>query len=344
MGNSFNANLSLFNAFLARSGMFTCNYSCVGLPAQINPPSTCSQDSKPVSNIFFNPYQPAITQEIIDKAPLEKQTLFLEKYERAEKHKVFDRSKFEDYALVLVADLSPNLVRQNHDVILFPLRGCRQPGIVTKVIAGIPNDRLAVFNYTYATAESQQENIRSQLVEQLKMRIPDRAIVSLGIVDTAKGGYGSTHLAEVLAELHAKHFSGQKWSVQFHLLHERDRKPDLTSKVFCNPDASNMSVYFLPPQLYAVDSLLVEDWDDGIGLSTFKEGNVIELKLAATPGRVILRDDKGVSIVESPDLSRVVTGLLVQAVNELMLDDPDVKYVRDVLENDAGLNNTNEVR
>jgi hypothetical protein len=345
MSDSFNANLSLFNAFLAPSGMFTCNYSFVDLPAQVSPPSTYSPVSKPATNIVFNPYQPAITQEIVDKAPLEQQTLFLEKYERAEKIKLFDRSDFEDYALTLVSDLVPNLVRQNHDVILFPLRGCRQPGIVTKVIAGIPNDRLAVFNYTYATSESQQETIRSQLVEQLKLRVPDREIVSLGIVDTAKGGNGSLHLAEILAELHALHFSGQKWSVQFHLLHEKSRTPDLTAKAYHIPDVGSPSVQFLWPRLYAVESLFVEDWDDGIGLSTFKDGKVFELKLAASPGRVILRDDQGVSLVESPDLSKIVTGLMVQAVNDLMLDDPDVKYVRDVLENDAGSNNnTNEVR
>jgi hypothetical protein len=163
MNRSSDRNVSLFNAFLAPSGMFTCDSSPIRLPARHIEAQNYSAASKPTSTIVFNPYQPAIGQKIEDKAPLEKQNIFLDKYERAGKHKLFDRSDFEDYALTLVAELIPDLIHHKHDVIIFPLRGCRQPGIVTKVVAGIPDDQIVVFNYTYATSATQQDNIRSQL-------------------------------------------------------------------------------------------------------------------------------------------------------------------------------------
>jgi len=328
----------MFNAFLAQSGMFTCNFQTQTLPYQVTKPPNNEEGSPESAQVVFNPYPPEVSRQLVDVAPSDKQTMFLEEYQRTHKHKLFDRSDFEDYALTLLAELVPNLIEQNHDVILFPLRGCRQPGIVTKVVAGIPPESVVIFNYTYATVGSQQEVIRSQLIEQLQQRLPNREIVNLGIVDTAKGGNGSIHLASVLADIQEEHFAGQKWSVQFHLLHARDKTLDLSSKSYLIPDAKTDSVFFLWPRLYAVEDLLVEDWDDGIGISTYRDGETIELKKAETPGRIIVRDATGVSLIESPNLSDLVTSLMVESVNDLMLNDPAVKYVRDVLENDSRTN------
>ena len=342
MSDAIRQNESLFNPILSPSGMFTCNYSGHSLPRE-ETGSTGNEINPTTSpNLVFNPYSPDIALEVVDKTPLEKQTLFLNEYQSSPKIKLFNRSEFDDFALTLLTELVPNLIGQDHDLFLFPLRGCRQPGIVTKVIAGIPPESVIVFNYTYATAGSQQEIIFSQLIEQFRKKLPNKEVVSLGIIDTAKGGNGSIHLARVLTEIQAKHFAEQRWSVQFHLLHERDRMVDLSSKSYQIPDANTDSVYFPYPRLYGVESLLVEDWDDGIGISTYKDGKFYELKKAETPGRVIVRDNKEISLIESPDLSKLVTSLMVESVNDLMLDDPDVKYVRDVLEYDAGLNRNTE--
>lgn len=337
-----NENESVFNAFLAPSGMFTCNYAPFDLPRSELALTDRQYSDESTSGLLFNPYQPDVRSELIDKSPLERQAMFLDEYRGVQKLKCVDRSEFEDYALTLLTELIPNLIRYKHDVILFPLRGCRQPGIVTKVVVGLRDEQAVIFNYTYATAGSQQEIIRSQLVERLTATLPNQELASIGVVDTAKGGNGSIHLAGVLAEIQAEHFSDQKWSVQFHLLHDRERTPDLSSKSYLIPDAGSSSVIFLWPKLYAVDSLIVEDWDDGIGISTYRDGKTYQLKKAETPGRLIVRDDKGVSLIESSDLSKVVTGLMVDAVNDLMLNDPAVKYVCNVLEQDARSNNKQE--
>jgi len=341
-GSPYDENASVFNAFLAPSGMFTCNYDPYELPhSEMSLPDN-RYEKEESQGLLFNPYQPDVRSELLDKSPLEKQSLFFNHYQGVEKLKCLERSEFEDYALTLLTELIPNLIRYKHDVILFPLRGCRQPGIVTKVIAGLRDEQTVIFNYTYATTGSQQEIIRTQLVERLSKTLPDQELVSIGIADTAKGGNGSIHLAGVLAEIQAVHFSDQKWSVQFHLLHDRDRTPDLSSKSYLIPDAGSVGVFFLWPKLYAVDSLIVEDWDDGIGISTYRDGKTFQLRKAETPGRLIVRDDDGLALIESPDLSKVVTGLMVEAVNDLMLDDPAVKYVCDVLEQDARSNTKEE--
>ena len=333
-----NENDSFFDAFLAPSGMFTCNFDPFDLPRSEMALPDRKYSDESTSELLFNPYQPDVRSELIDKSPLERQALFLDEYRGVQKLKSVERSEFEDYALTLLTKLVPNLIRYKHDVVLFPLRGCRQPGIVTKVVVGLRDEQAVVFNYTYATAGSQQELIRSQLIERLKRTLPDEEFANIGVVDTAKGGNGSIHLAGVLSEIQAAHFSDQRWSVQFHLLHDRDRTPDLSSKSYLIPDAGSSSVFFLWPKLYAVDSLIVEDWDDGIGISTYRDGKTFQLKKAETPGRLIVRDDVEVSLIESPDLSKVVTGLMVEAVNDLMLDDPAVKYVCNVLEQDARSN------
>jgi hypothetical protein len=335
--NSHSESESVFNAFLAPSGMFTCNFAPSDLPRSELAVSIQQQPDQNAGVLIFNPYHPDVRSSLIDKSALDRQTLFLDEYRRVQKIKCLDLSEFEDYALTLFADLIPNLLHQKHDVILFPLRGCRQPGIITKVLVGLPNEKAVIFNYTYATADFQQEMIRSELIEQLNARLPNVELANIGVVDTAKGGDSSIHLAAVLEKIQAEHFSGQQWSVQFHLLHDRARTQDLYKKLYRIHGAKtgHSTITFPQPLLYAVDSLIVEDWDDGIGISTYRDGTTYQLKKAETPGRLIVRDDTAVSLIESSDLSKVVTGLMVDAVNELMLNDPDVKYVCDVLEKDA---------
>ena len=189
---------------------------------------------------------------------------------------------------------------------------------------------MVIFNYTYATRDEQQSRIVSELRRNMDERIPDKAVVSIGVVDTAKGGYGSEHLAKILASLHGGR--SQQWAVQFHLLHARDSKPTLAYQI---PRHANWSMMLLWPLLYEVESLLVEDWSEGIGLSVEWNGKTHELKRCASPGRILLRDDSSVQLVESESISELMTSLAVDAVNRQMLTDPQVEYVQDVLKQDT---------
>jgi len=265
-----------------------------------------------------------------DHTAIQNQDRFLNEYQNVQKIKLFDRSQFDDYGSTLFRELVPSLVQHDHDLVLFPLRGCRQPGILAKVIAGIPEERMVIFNYTYATRDEQQSRILSELHQKLHERLPDKAEVSIGVVDTAKGGYGSEHLAKILASLHGGRT--QQWAVQFHLLHAQDAKPTLAHQI---PKHGKKSLMLLWPMLYEVESLLVEDWSDGIGLSVEWNGKTHELKKCATPGRIILRDESSVQLVQSESISELMTSLAVDAVNRQMLTDPQLEYVQDVLKQDT---------
>jgi hypothetical protein len=189
-----------------------------------------------------------------DQISLGNEDQFLHEYQSVQKIKLFDRSQFDEYGTTLFRELVPSLVQHDHDLLLFPLRGCRQPGILAKVIGGIPEDRMVIFNYTYGTRAEQQGRITSELRQQMDERLPGNAAVSIGVVDTAKGGYGSEHLAKVLATLHDGRT--QRWNVQFHLLHARNSKPTLAYKI---PSYGDHSLMLLPPKFFEVESLLVED-------------------------------------------------------------------------------------
>lgn len=332
--SSFNENNFLFAPFIAGSGMFTGNYGSTFLTSDLEK----SEDPSPEKRvtILYNPMPPQVQQKVADSAPIERQTAFIIAYHGATKHKLFDRSAFDAYAEALFEKLIPNLVRYNHDILLFPLRGCRQPGILVKVIAGIPEEKMVIFNYTYATRESQQPLIESQLSAQLKEKVPNQAIVSVGVVDTAKGGYGSRHLAEVLVHLHGSHFRNQQWSVQFHLLHEKQKVPTLSREI---PEFKSDRLFFLWPTFYEVESLLVEDWPEGIGLTVEENGRRFDLKRCIEPGRILYRDEESVQVIESESLCDTMTSLAVDAVNRLMLNSPEIRYVKDVWNADASCGN-----
>lgn len=321
---------TLFNAFVAPSGMFTMNTGGLSLAFCSPPHQPTTEPRATQTHSIFNPMPTDTTWRIQDQASRNNEDRFLKEYQQIQKVKLFDRSQFDIYATTLFQDLVPSLLRFDHDLILFPLRGCRQPGILAKVIAGIPEERTAVFNYTYATREEQQARITSELSHRLAERIPEKAAVSIGIVDTAKGGYGSEHLAKTIVALHEGRT--QQWAIQFHLLHSRDSKPVLAYQI---PKHSNESLKFLSPLLYEVESLLVEDWSEGIGLSVEWNGRTHELKRCTTPGRVLLRDESSVQIIESESISELMTSLAVDAVNRQMLTDPQIQYVHDVLKQDC---------
>jgi len=316
---------ALFNAIVAPSGMFILNAPVVaGTQFPTEPPGTtrCT---------VFSLMQPTVNRHLQDEVPIQKETLFLKEFQSVQKVKLFERSQLDEYGATLFRELVPSLVQHDHDLILFPLRGCRQPGILAKVIADIPAERMVIFNYTHATRDEQQGRITSELRRQMEERIPDKAGISIGIVDTAKGGYGSEHLAKILSTLHGGRT--QQWAVHFHLLHPRDSKPTLAYQI---PRHGNRSLMLLWPMFYAVESLLVEDWAEGIGLSVERNGKTYELKRCAERGKILLRDETSIQLVESENLSELMTSLAVDAVNQQMQTDPQLEYVKDVLKQDAG--------
>jgi hypothetical protein len=329
--SSSDRNESLFAPVLAPSGMFMCNYSVTALyvspDADAPSPVQMLSDPNHSAPIVYNPMPLKVRQGIKDRVSIANQASFLAEYQRARRYKLFDRRDFDEYAGAIFQKLIPNLSQQNHDLILLPLRGSRQPGILTKLIAGLRDEQLAIFNYTYATQNSQQSQIRTELLGLLLRQLPDQPSASLGIVDTAKGGHGSRHLAQLLASLHRERFEKQIWTVQFHLLHEKGRAPKRAREI---PGQGSEKVKFAYPQFHEVESLLVEDWDEGIGLAIQQKQGYYELKRCVRPGRILYRDTDTVQLIESEELCHTMTGLLADAANRLILNHPALEYIKDV--------------
>ncbi|WP_291177418.1 hypothetical protein [Gimesia sp.] len=321
---------SLFDAFIAPSGMFTCNSAPYLFSNENNPTENEDEGSIKTDLLYYNPMPFSVDHIVLDEVPISDEHSFLAEYKGAEKHKICDRSALDNYTLTLVRDLAPSLLRCKHDVILFPLRGCRQPGIITKVVTGIPEEHIVIFNYTYATSQSQQNLILKRLSESLIQKIAGRESTSIGIVDTAKGGYGSKHLAEILESLHEHFFANQSWSVQFHLLHEQKRVPELSRQIpkYGN---SNSKLMMLTPLYYGVDDLILEDWSEGIGLSCHWQGEHFELKRCIEPGKVLLRNSESIQVIESNSLSETMTYMFVESVNQQMIGNEDFIFLQDVL-------------
>src|SRR5690606_26079346 len=134
-------NNALFSPFIAGSGMFTCNYNPLALTSGSQRlPTVSGYVHQPSQPLLYNPMPQRVVSEVKDTIPVERQERFLSEYHKAQKCKLFDRSEIDGYTSVLFSQLAPSLVQCNHDVVVFPLRGCRQPGILAKVIAGIPEN------------------------------------------------------------------------------------------------------------------------------------------------------------------------------------------------------------
>lgn len=315
--SSFEENVALFAPFITPSGMFT---------SKVDQGSTYGEaiqsENHPV--IFYNPMPPAVQQTIVDSVPVECINDLPSKFKKLS---CFAKSDFDSYAYMLIERLAWDLLRNNHDALLFPLRGCRYPGILIKVIAGVLKTKMVIFNYTYATQKCQRGFIESQLIEQLRERLtPDQRVINVGVVDTAIGGYGSKNLAEMLSLIHGRYFANQHWLVQLHLLHENKSPPRLSFEI---PKFDNNKLKFVL-NFYGVESLLVEDWPEGIGLAVNKTKEYFALERHIEPGRILYRNAQDIHLMESESLCDTMTSLAVDAINRVMLNSPQIEYIRDI--------------
>ena len=304
------------------SGMFVSNEpsrDIDSLPRSINP------YGKKAINSVFNPMPIESKHEVISEQQLDSKSFECAMKEAKVANEI-KRADVEDYALMLYGELVPSILEKRHDLLIFPLRGCRQPGIVAKAMLDLPASSVAVINFTYNWMPCQEEQIQKQLLSQLSEKLPEKQTVSIGILDTADSGKGALRMAGFLQEAKGK-FNNQDWQVQFHLIHRRSKLP---REALCCQSLSKGRVSFDDPLFYPVDDLQFEDWDDGLGLKVEVNGDVHELKRCKSPGLVLLRDHNKVQLFHSEQIDELLTSYVVKAVNEIMLNDDSLTYIKDV--------------
>lgn len=199
--------------------------------------------------------------------------------------RVFSVVQVYSYMDALVR-LARELSDFNPACVLFPLRGGKKP---RELLDAMLNRRLVCEEFPFSfhgdteLADIYRKYLRGLLRDYLRKNDPLR----LCVVDAGKGGHGSNKLAKMLRSIHEE--IGGHWEVTFHILHERESPPTRFDT------AANKSMPHLKIEVrtHVVDSLLVEDWDEGIGLSAIHAGRRMIYKTSTTPGAVYVVDEKG---------------------------------------------------
>lgn len=212
-----------------------------------------------------------------------------------------------------------------YDVVIIPLRGGLKPWLQLDVLREFRQQPLWL-PYTAGSQRTHDEQITHILHEGLAPH--ERAArLKIAIVDTAISGDGSYHLAELLSDTHRRN-AKQRWECDFHLLHTRERYPAKTGRI---PELQHDQLAF-SVTLWPVDHLLVEDWNEAIGLEVQWEGNSRAIiKHCSTEGHLLLRrEDGSVQHIESPELHHYMDVLLGDAVSEHVRHDPYLQFQGDV--------------
>lgn len=85
-------------------------------------------------------------------------------------------------------------------------------------------------------------------------------------------------------------------------------------------------------ELWPVEDLLVEDWNEAIGLSVeFGSGQKLVIKKCSTEGKFLFRDNqKRIQVIESPELNKYFDVRLGQAISDDILSDPMFEFREEV--------------
>lgn len=321
----------LLDPIVAPSGMFVYNVSPWHLFCgdSARERGDESQAAKPVT--LFNPMQPEVANERLRLTTQEYAGLMKVSYQSAKPTRVIKQAEIDNYGDALVSQVAPAVALLSHDVLILPLRGARQPGILHKTVTGLPDEKTLVLKYTNWSNPTRNDEIYADLRDRLVHHSKDREALNVGILDTAKGGNGSSNLARMMVHLHDDAYQGMPWRVHFHLIHSRERYPEKARFL----EALSTSSVRITKTMYPVDDLLVEDWSEGIGLEATMEGGRFRMKRLTVPGKVAVQDSQGVTIYESEDLSKQITQFLADSVNESIFTSDDMQYVRDVWQDDA---------
>jgi hypothetical protein len=227
------------------------------------------------------------------------------------------------YAEMLL-EIGRELARQNYDIVIIPLRGGLKPWLQLDVLREFRQPPLWL-PYTAGSQGKFDDQIMHVLYEGFKTK-ESTASLRFAVVDTAISGHGSAHLAEILNTFHSQD-NKRQWSCDFHLLHARNRTPTETARIKPSHDNLKFSVILWP-----VEHLLVEDWNEAIGLVVNWEGNQrVVIKQCATEGQLLLRrlDGSG-QLIESAEMHAYLDVLLGDALSEYVQTDPALEYQRDV--------------
>lgn len=228
---------------------------------------------------------------------------------------LIDEPAIDAYAAQL-KKLAVKLQEKRYDKLIVPLRGGLKPAMQLDVLCDYQMPILWL-PYTAGSQGRLDQQVKECLQSELVIG-PDCQPTRLAILDTAIGGHGSEHLAKLIAETAT---SKCNWKVDFHLLYAQSRYPQLCGQI---TKQNRLPTVEFNVELWPVEDLLVEDWNEAIGLSVeLGSGQQLVIKKCSTEGKFLYRDNqKRIQVIESPELNKYFDVRLGQAISDDILSDP----------------------
>lgn len=214
-------------------------------------------------------------------------------------------------------DVARNLAERPIDLMIVPYRGGLTPSLHLQVMNKFQYPQLPL-GFSAGSQERNRQSIEEELIWNLE-RFRERGQLLIGVIDTAIRGDSSLKLANILKSA-KRHFEKQPWRVVFHLLHsdEKYSTPPLVKDIA----KFNAASLGFEVELHKVPSLLVEDWDEGIGLRADWQNGICYYK-TTTDGQVISKlPDGNVAVLHSNNMPTLIHSFIAIAETDSMLTNP----------------------
>jgi hypothetical protein len=214
-----------------------------------------------------------------------------------------------------LTEVAMMLAQQPLDLLIVPYRGGLTPSLHLQVM-NKQSYQCVPLGFTQGSNEKYWDKIGEELVWNLEA-FRERKGLRIGIIDTAIRGDGSWGMANILKRIKS-HFGKRPWEVGFHLLTGEDEKYSKPPLVDGIPGLSSGELIFVA-NLHPVPSLLVEDWNEGIGLRYEWKNGVCYYKIT-TSGQVICKmPDGNVAVLQSDNLPQLINAQIASFTAAVML-------------------------
>jgi hypothetical protein len=170
--------------------------------------------------------------------------------------------------------------------------------------------------------------MKASLTSILKKRAPNRDTFRVLVVDTAIGGNGAKDLSEMICEVCADSFF-PNIEVTFYLLHDICRGKKAVPRIEAVRSASTDKVRFTVHR-HSVRSLIVEDWDEALGIELRLERGVFRVEPRRSPGMFYLRGTGGVRELETSDLSQLLQQKMAESTSDAVRTHPRFTQIGEV--------------
>jgi hypothetical protein len=220
-----------------------------------------------------------------------------------------------------LTEIAITLAQEPIDVMIVPYRGGLTPSLHLHVMNKLSYPCVPL-GFSRGSWNIHWDAIADELVHQLES-FCQRDSLRIGVIDAAIRGDSSWGMAHVLVKT-KPHFKKQSWQVVFHLLHSEEKGYPLPPLAMGITRLSKADLIF-SLELHPVPSLLVEDWDEAIGIKADWHNGVCYYKVT-TAGRVIAKMPDGcVAVFESSNLPQLINYHIANTITDVMLQNPSLK-------------------